>query len=51
LFIVAPLAGAVLAAAAYRMIGTPELLRTREAEEAPLSDQEKRRPPSGRPAA
>jgi len=51
LFIVAPLAGAVLAAVAYRMIGTPELLRTREAEEAPLSDQEKRRPPSGQSAA
>src|SRR5690349_16247721 len=51
LFIVAPLLGAVVAAAAYRTIGKPETLRTREAEEAPLADQEKRGERGRRPAA
>ncbi len=47
LFIVAPLTGAVVAAVAYRLIGRPETLKTREAEQAPIPDQESR----GRPAA
>jgi aquaporin Z len=51
LFIVAPLLGALVAAAAYRMIGKPETLRTREAEQAPRADQEKREEPGRRPAA
>jgi aquaporin Z len=51
LFIIAPLVGAVVAAAAYKMIGKPETLRTREAEQAPRSDQEKRTSISDRPAA
>src|SRR5262252_1110466 len=51
LFIVAPLLGAVVGAATYRMIGKPETLRTREAEEAPLADQEKRGDRGRRPAA
>jgi aquaporin Z len=51
LFIVAPLLGAVVAAVAYRTIGKPETLRTREAEEAPLADQEKRGERGRRPAA
>ena len=42
LFIIAPLVGAVLAAVVYRMIGTPQLLAEREAEQAPVPDQEKR---------
>jgi aquaporin Z len=49
LFIVAPLVGAVVAAAAYRMISRPEL-SVREAEQAPVTDQEKRGPRE-RPAA
>src|SRR5262249_39084090 len=44
LFIIAPLIGAVVAAGAYKLVGKPETLRTREAEEAPPSDQEKRGP-------
>jgi aquaporin Z len=51
LFIVAPLVGAIVAAAAYKMIGKPETLRTREAEQAPRGDQEKRTTNTGRPAA
>jgi aquaporin Z len=51
LFILAPLAGALLAAAAYRVIGKPETLRTREAEEEPVADQEKRLERGDRPAA
>src|SRR5689334_6115946 len=50
LFIVAPLVGAVVAVAAYKAIGIPETLRTREAEQAPVPDQEKRLP-KDRPAA
>jgi aquaporin Z len=50
LFIVAPLAGAVVASAAYRMIGKPETLRTREAEQATRAEQEERER-RGRPAA
>src|SRR5690242_13820557 len=42
LFIIAPLVGAVAAATAYKLIGKPETLRTREAEQAPRPDQEKR---------
>jgi aquaporin Z len=48
LFIVAPLVGAVIASAAYRIIGKPETLRTREAEQATRADQEER---GRRPAA
>jgi aquaporin Z len=51
LFILAPLAGALLAAAAYRMIGKPETLRTREAEQEPVPGQEKRLERPDRPAA
>jgi aquaporin Z len=51
LFILAPLAGALLAAGAYRVIGKPETLRTREAEEEPVPDQEKRLERGDRPAA
>jgi aquaporin Z len=51
LFIVAPLAGALVASAAYKMIGAPETLRIREAEEAPSTDQQKRGDRGGRPAA
>ena len=51
LFIVAPLAGSVVAAAAYRAIGKPETLKTREAEQAPAADQESRQRPGQRPAA
>jgi aquaporin Z len=51
LFIVAPLAGALLAAVAYRAIGKPETLRTREAEQEPLPDQKKRLKRGDRPAA
>jgi len=51
LFIIAPLVGAVLAAAAFKMIGKPETLRTREGEQAPPPDQEKRTSISDRPAA
>src|SRR5262245_32219359 len=51
LFIVAPLLGAVVAAAAYRVIGKPETLRAREAEQAPRADQEKREERGRRPAA
>jgi len=51
LFIIAPLMGAVVAAAAYKMIGKPETLRTREAEQAPRADQEKRTTTIDRPAA
>lgn len=51
LFIIAPLVGAVAAATAYKMIGKPETLRTREAEQAPRPDQEKRTSISDRPAA
>jgi aquaporin Z len=51
LFIVAPLVGALVAAAAYKAIGIPETLRTREAEQAPVPDQEKRLPRKERPAA
>ena len=51
LFILAPLAGAVLAAGAYRMIGTPELLQTREALQAQPSDQAERIRQSDRRAA
>jgi aquaporin Z len=51
LFIIAPLVGAVAAATAYKMIGKPETLRTREAEQAPRLDQEKRTSSSDRPAA
>jgi aquaporin Z len=50
LFILAPLAGALVAAIAYRTIATPALT-AREAEEAPASDQEKRKPRIDRPAA
>jgi aquaporin Z len=51
LFIVAPLIGAIVAATAYRMIGRPQTLRTREAEQAPRTDQEERRIGGGRTAA
>jgi aquaporin Z len=51
LFVIAPLAGALVASAAYKMIGKPETLRTREAEQAPRSDQEKRTSTTGKPAA
>jgi aquaporin Z len=51
LFIVAPLVGAVIAAAAYGAIGRPGMLRTREAEEAPLPDQRSRKTGGDRPAA
>jgi aquaporin Z len=50
LFIVAPLLGALVASAAYRMIGKPETLRTREAEQATRAEQEERER-RGRPAA
>src|SRR6201990_959539 len=43
LFIIAPRVGAVAAATAYKMIGKPETLRTRETEQAaPRPDQQKR---------
>ena len=51
LFIVAPLVGAIVAAAAYRTIGIPETLRTREAERAPLADQKSRQAGDRKPAA
>jgi aquaporin Z len=51
LFIVAPLVGAVVGSAAYRMIGKPQTLRTREAEQAPPADQAKREGPGGRRVA
>ena len=51
LFIIAPLAGAVVGAVAYKMIGKPETLRTRDAEQAPRADQEKRTTIIDRPAA
>ena len=51
LFIVAPLLGAVVGSAAYRMIGKPETLRTGEAEQAPAADQAKREGPGGKRVA
>jgi len=51
LFIVAPLVGALVAAAAYRMIGKPETLQMPEAVQAPPSDQEERERRGRRPAA
>jgi len=51
LFILAPAIGAVIAAGAYRLIGKPETLRVREAEQAPIDDQIKREGPGGRSAA
>jgi aquaporin Z len=51
LFIVAPLAGALLAAAAYRGIGRPATIRTREAEREPVPDQKRRLERGDRPAA
>jgi aquaporin Z len=48
LFIVAPLLGAAVGSTAYRMIGKPETLRTREAEQAPPGDQKRREGPGGR---
>ena len=51
LFIIAPLVGAVVGSVAYRMIGRPETLRTREAEQAPAADQAKREGPGGKRVA
>ena len=51
LFIIAPLVGAVVGSVAYRMIGRPERLRTREAEQAPAADQAKREGPGGKRVA
>jgi aquaporin Z len=51
LFVVAPAVGAVIAAVAYRLIGKPETLLVREAEQAPIDDQKKRETPGGRSAA
>ena len=51
LFVVAPAVGAVIAAVAYRLIGKPETLLVREAEQAPIDDQRKRKTPGGQSAA